>query len=83
MRSIRDQEPTPFYVPGTTKVEITIPFTGEADAFNIQPTSYTMNPPKADIKGQSLVIEILGTNLQSDQVRPSIDRTIFEKLRTI
>ncbi len=76
MRFIRDRS-QPFYVPGT-KVEITIPFTGEADAFNIRPTSYTMSPPIADIKGQSLVIEIQGINLQTDQVRSSIDRTISE-----
>lgn len=30
-----------------TAVEITVPFTGEAEAFKIRPTTYNHNPPRA------------------------------------
>lgn len=67
----------PFYVPGTT-VEITIPFDDEAEAFKIQPTSYTSSQPTGEIKGSSLILRIQGTNLKAEQVRGMIDRTLSE-----
>lgn len=76
MRAIRDRS-QPFYMPGTV-IEITIPFEGDAEAFNIQPTSFTLNPPHAEISGSNLVITIQGTDLKPDQVREQIDRTISD-----
>jgi hypothetical protein len=76
MRFIRDRS-QPFYVPGA-KVEITVPFDGEAEVFKIQPTTYTPNPPIAQIRGNTLVIEIQGTDLQTEEVKSSINRTISE-----
>lgn len=76
MRFIRDPS-RPFFIAGT-KVEITVPFDGEAEAFKIQPTSFTLNPPVAEIRGATLVLEIQGTNLQAEQVRKSIDQTLSE-----
>jgi len=76
MRYIRDRS-RPFHVPGT-KVEITVPFDGEAEAFMIQPTTFTLSPPIAEIKGGTLLLEIEGTNLKADDVRTSIDRTLSE-----
>lgn len=61
-----------------TKVQITIPFDGEADLFKIQPTSYTLNPPIAEIRGGTLVLEIQGTDLQTEEVRTSINRTLSD-----
>jgi hypothetical protein len=43
LRVIRDRS-RPFYIPGT-EIEITVPFEGDAEAFNIQPTSFTSSPP--------------------------------------
>jgi len=76
LRMIRDRS-RPFYIPGT-KVEITIPFEGDAEAFNIQPTSYTLSPPIADIRNNSLIIRVQGTELKAEQVRSEIDRTLSE-----
>jgi hypothetical protein len=67
----------PVYVAGT-KVEITIPFEGGAQAFNIRPTSFSLIPPVAEVRGGILFLEIQGTNLQSKQVRASIDQTLSE-----
>lgn len=67
----------PFYVNGTT-VEISVPFEGDAEAFKVQPTSYTMNPPRADIKSNNLIIKVEGTDLSAEQVRNEVNRTISD-----
>jgi hypothetical protein len=64
-------------VPGTA-IEITVPFDGDAEAFNIQPTTFSSCPPIADVSGSRLIIRIQGTNLKADQVRAEIDRTVAE-----
>ncbi|MBS1867683.1 MAG: hypothetical protein JSS69_17345 [Acidobacteria bacterium] len=74
MRMLMDHG-RPFYVTGT-EVEVEVPFTGEAEAFKIQPNPYTMNPPRASIKGTHVSFSITGTNLDADGVRREIDRTI-------
>lgn len=67
----------PFYVNGTT-VEIAVPFEGDSEAFKVQPTSYTMNPPRAEIKDNNLIIKIEGTDLSAEQVRNEVNRTISD-----
>ena len=67
----------PFHITGT-EVEVEIPFTGEAEVFKIQPTFYTMSPPQAEVRGNTLVLHIAGTNLNADGVRTDIDRTLVE-----
>lgn len=76
MRYIRDRS-RPFHVPGTL-VEITVPFTGDAEAFRIQPTTYTSAPPRGDVRNNSLVLSVAGTDLEPQQVRSQIDRTLGE-----
>ncbi len=75
-RMIRDRS-RPFHITGTI-VEVEIPFTGEAVAFTVQPTSYTLSPPRAEIRGNLLVLKIIGTNLETERVRSDIDRTVNE-----
>ncbi|MGO9954165.1 MAG: hypothetical protein ACLPN1_18415 [Dissulfurispiraceae bacterium] len=74
MRMIIDRS-RPFYVTGT-EIEVEIPFTGEAEAFRIQPNPYTLNPPLALVRGSMLTFSIVGTNLDADGVRREIDSTI-------
>lgn len=76
MRMIMDRG-RPFYVAGT-EIQIEIPFSGEAVAFTIRPSTYTMNPPRARIKGSCVLFSIVGTNLQADEVRRQIDRTVAD-----
>ena len=74
MRMIMDRG-RPFYITGT-EIEVEVPFTGEAEAFKIQPNPYTMNPPRAAVQGPILTFSITGTNLDADGLRREIDRTI-------
>lgn len=75
-RMIRDRS-RPFHITGT-EIEVELPFTGEAEAFKIQPTTYTMNPPRAEVRGSVLILKIVGTDLNAESVRAEIDRTVSE-----
>jgi hypothetical protein len=67
----------PFYITGS-EIEVEIPFTGEAEAFKIQPNPYTLSPPRASVRGNLLTFTIVGTNLETTQVRGEIERTVRE-----
>jgi hypothetical protein len=73
-RFIRDRS-RPFHLSGTT-VEVEVPFDGDAEAFKVQPTTYTLNPPQAEVRDGLLVLRIAGTNLSADEVRRQVDRTL-------
>lgn len=74
MRMMRDRS-RPFYITGT-EIEVEVPFEGEAEAFKIQPNPYTLNPPRAEIRGDKVVFTIGGTNLDQNAVKTEIERTI-------
>lgn len=76
MRMIMNRS-RPFLVVGS-EIEVEIPFTGDAEAFKIQPNPFTMNPPRACVRGSIVSFSVVGTNLQADQVRNQIDRTVSE-----
>jgi len=76
LRAIRDRS-RPFYIPGT-EIQITVPFEGDAEAFNIQPASFTLNPPIADVHRNRLTISVQGTDLKADKVRSEIDKTLLK-----
>lgn len=70
-----DGRSRPVYVPGT-EVEVEIPFIGDAEVFRVQPTSYTLNPPRAEVRSDALLLRISGTDLTADGVQQSIKQTI-------
>jgi hypothetical protein len=74
MRYISDPS-RPFYVTAS-EVEVEIPFSGEAEAFKIQPNPYTLSPPRAKILGTNVTFSIAGTNLQADSVRREIESVV-------
>ena len=76
MRVIRDRS-QPFYITGTV-VEVTVPFSGDSEAFKIRPTRSTTVLPSGIVKNSSLVIKIVGTDLKPQQVRAQIDRRLGE-----
>lgn len=75
-RYIRDRSRS-FHVSGT-EVQVEIPFAGDAEAFKVQPTTYTSSPPRAEVRGSTLLLRIVGTDLNAEKVREQIDRTIQE-----
>lgn len=67
----------PHYIVGT-KIEFEIPFNGDANAFNIQPTRYSTSPPEAQVRGNALVINEVGINPDSDRIRANFGNTVRE-----
>lgn len=61
-----------------TVVELTIPFTGDKDFFFIRPTTFNLNPPRAIVSDQSLIIHVKGRGLTKEQVQSGLQRTIAE-----
>jgi hypothetical protein len=67
----------PFHIPGTT-IEVSVPFEGNGEAFDVQPSSYTTNPPYGEIRGGKVVLRIEGVDLKAERVRAEIDRTLAD-----
>ncbi|MHA6266337.1 hypothetical protein ACXYMP_05670 [Aliiroseovarius sp. CAU 1755] len=65
----------PFTV-AATAVDVTIPFSGDAELFKVQPTTYTSMPPRGRVNRDHLLISFHGTNLEPERLRQSIDRQI-------
>ena len=61
-----------------TILEITVPFTGDAEAFSIRPTTFSLDSllQCATVGVQTLTILIIGANLKADKVRQTIDRAL-------
>lgn len=75
-RMIRDRS-RPYYIDGT-RVEVEVPFSGDEAVFKIQPTTFSMNPPSAKFRQNTLIISMQGINLDSQKVRNGIDRTLAD-----
>lgn len=57
-------------------VTVTVPFEGEKIAFDIQPTSYTLNPPRASVYDNYICLTFSGTKLDAKSLRNEIDREL-------
>lgn len=67
----------PFYLRGT-RVSFFVPFDGDGNLFKCQPSTYTLNPPRASIGQGELILSY--TQLQHDAavVRSQFDRDLAE-----
>jgi hypothetical protein len=81
MRAVFDRS-NPFYI-GGTKISISIPFEGDDDVFKIRPTTFTLNPPVADVDRGNLIVSIQGIDLKADKVKREVDRTVSEIERNL
>lgn len=76
MRFIRDRS-RPFHITGTA-VEVHVSFSGEAEIFQIQPTTFSLNPPRARVANNVLILTVEGIDLSTDQVRDEINRILVQ-----
>lgn len=65
----------PVYVTGV-EIEVEIPFTGEADAFKIQPTTSVGNSPRAQVGRARIIFRIIRTEADIESVRREIARRV-------
>ncbi|MEP1573890.1 hypothetical protein [Roseibium album] len=62
-------------VPGT-QVTLEVPFIGDPQMFKVRPSTYNSAPPRADIRGQSVILTQSGTQLNAEQVQAGFDQAI-------
>ncbi len=73
----RDILRRPHKITGTA-IEVTVPFDGEGEVFRIKPTTYTLNPPRAEVRDGELVLRVQGISLTAEEVRAEINRTLSQ-----
>ena len=66
---------TPFYITGT-RVRFYIPFTGDPDLFHCRPSTYSLNLPKAAVRGNEVVFTYDFTEDQASGVRDIFERDL-------
>ena len=66
---------TPFYVPGT-RVTFFVPFTGDSELFHCQPSTHSLNPPRATLRGNELVFSYDLTRDRMTQVKETFEEAI-------
>ena len=66
------------FVASGTRIDVIIPFTGDPEAFAIRPTTASLNPPRAVVNAQELMMSITGVDLNADQVRGQIQSALSE-----
>lgn len=59
-----------------TEVQVEIPFVGDAEVFKVRPNPFSLNPPRATIRGPRVFFSVVGANLTASEVRREIDDTV-------
>jgi len=72
-----DDKSRPALVPGE-RIEVRVPFEGEAELFYSRPNTTTSSPPRAVIEKNELVLRYESPSDAPRDVRPLIDRTLTE-----
>ncbi|MDR3792352.1 MAG: hypothetical protein P4L03_03130 [Terracidiphilus sp.] len=74
MRGIYDRSRA-FYVPGNRTV-IAVPFKGDAGFFNVQPSSYSLSPPRAMIGNGELLLTYVRTDQNAEAIKRDYQGTV-------
>jgi hypothetical protein len=74
MRMIRNRS-QPFYVPGN-KTVIAVPFMGDEEFFRVQPTSYSLSPPRATIAKGELHLTHVRTDQNAEAIKRGYQATV-------
>lgn len=76
MRWIEDRG-RPVMIPGE-RVEVRVPFEGESELFYAKANTYSLNPPRAIIERNELVLRYDTPSDQPRDVRPLVDQTLAD-----
>ena len=71
---------TPYYISGT-RVTFFVPFTGDSELFHCQPSTHSLNPPRATVKSNELVFTYDLTNDRTGQVKDTFEEEL-ERTKT-
>lgn len=64
-------------VPGE-RIEVRVPFEGESELFYTKSSQFTLNPPRAVVEGNELVLRYQSPADAPLDVRPEVDRTLAD-----
>lgn len=76
MRSINDRS-YPCMVPGE-RFEVRIPFSGDSELFHARANEFSLNPLRAVIENNELLLHYDTPSDQPEDIRPRVDRAIVE-----
>jgi hypothetical protein len=74
MRMIWDRS-GPFYVKAT-EIKFSIPFKGDPSWFDVRPSSFNLNPPRGEIRGQELHLVYTRTDDDAAAVKSEYERSL-------
>lgn len=74
MRMIYDRS-QPFYMPGN-KTVIAVPFDGDAEFFNVQPSSFSLSPPRDQIGKGELLLTYVRTDPNAEAIKREYKATV-------
>lgn len=52
-----------------------VPFSGDSEIFRMQPSTYNMNPPRAEVRGTKLLI-VVSDEENAEKLKASVDATL-------
>jgi len=67
----------PFYITGTS-ITFYIPYQGDANLFKCQPSTFTLNPPRASVTKSEVRLEYTLTHHDADKVKSTFERDLSE-----
>lgn len=59
-----------------TRVALTVPFEGQTDFVRVRPTTFSMNPPRAEIQGKTIRIAVADTKLTPERIKTEFDQCL-------
>ena len=76
-RFFYDSHHGPIMVTGT-EISLEVPFSGDPQMFQVQPSTHNLNAPRGIVKGNILIATLWGDNLNADQLRGQIHTWLGE-----
>ena len=67
----------PYYVKGT-EISFRVPYKGDEEVFRCRPSTWSSNPPYADIERDAIVIRVVDRDKGADAYRKAFDNTIAQ-----
>ena len=67
----------PCYVPGQ-KIDVEVPFDGDPELFYVRPSQFSLSPPRAAVRGRSLLLSFEIPQGEDRDVRSEADRSLAE-----
>ena len=74
MRMIHDRS-RPFYMPGN-KTVIAVPFEGDVEFFGVQPQTFSLSPPRAEIGNGELLLTYIRTDTNAEAIKRDYKGTV-------